>query len=397
MWERLMSERLSFESILAIDHLLSDDERSARDAVNAWVTKRFRPVLTQAHREGSFPKEMIPEIAELGVFGANIEGYGCAGMNNVSYGLVMQELERGDSGLRSLCSVQGSLVMYPILAFGDETQRRKYLPKLASGQMIGCFGLTEPSAGSDPSAMKTTAIRDGDTYVLDGMKAWITNAPMADIAVVWAKVKNDNDTIRGFIIERGTRGFETPDIEGKFSLRASSTGEIHLTECRIPAANLLPESGGLKSPLACLTQARFGIGWGIVGAGRDCFDTVLQYGLDRIAFDKPIGSFQLYQAQLAEMATMLTNSQLMALHFGRLKDAGKLTHIQVSMLKRHNVRASREIASMARGMLGGIGITDAYPVIRHMMNIESVYTYEGTHEVHTLALGRALTGLNAFG
>lgn len=391
-----MVDRQSLEEILAIEHLLSEEERAARDAVHAWVQQRFVPRVTQAHREGKFPRELIKEIAELGVFGANIQGYGCAGMNNVSYGLVLQELERGDSGLRSVCSVQGSLVMYPILSFGNDQQRRKWLPELAAGKLVGCFGLTEPSAGSDPAAMKTTARKDGNSYVLDGMKAWITSSPIADLAVVWAKVVDEDNRIRGFVVERGTSGFTTPDIEGKFSLRASPTGEIHLTECRVPAANLLPESGGLKSPLSCLNQAREGIAWGITGAAIDCYETVVEYGIERIAFGKPIASFQLYQAQLAEMATNIVTSQLLSLHYGRHKDAGKLSPVQVSLHKRHNVRVAREIASMARGMLGGIGITDAYPVMRHLMNIESVYTYEGTHEVHTLALGRALTGLSAF-
>jgi glutaryl-CoA dehydrogenase len=391
-----MSKRMNLNEIIAIDHLFSEEEKAARDSVHGWVKDRYLPLLTEAHRKGEFPNETIPEIAELGLFGANIEGYGCAGMNNVSYGLVMQELERGDSGLRSLCSVQGSLVMWPILAFGNEEQRKKWLPELASGKMVGCFGLTEPNAGSDPGSMKTTAKKDGDSYVLDGMKMWITSSPIADLAVVWAKVLDEDNRIRGFVIERGTKGFETPDIEGKWSLRGSPTGEIHLNECRIPAANLLPESGGLKSPLSCLTQAREGIAWGITGAAIDCFETALEYGIERIAFNKPIASFQLYQAQLAEMATMITNSQLMSLHYGRLKDEGKLNPVQVSMHKRHNVECARKIASMARGMLGGMGITDAYPIMRHMMNIESVYTYEGTHEVHTLALGRALTGISAF-
>jgi len=392
-----MSDRVSLEQLLQWDHLLSDEERAARDAVRHWVQDRYRPLLTEAHRKGAFPIEVIPELAELGVFGANIDGYGCAGMNNVSYGLVLQELERGDSGLRSMCSVQGSLVMYPILTFGSEEQRQKWLPGLASGKLIGCFGLTEPSAGSDPASMKTTARKDGDHYVLDGMKAWITNAPHADLAVVWAKVEDEDNRIRGFVVERGTPGFETPDIEGKFSLRASATGEIHLTDCRIPAENLLPETGGLKSPLMCLTQARFGISFGATGAAIDCFDTVLEYGLDRLAFGQPIAGFQLYQDKLAEMSTKIINAQLLALHFGRLKDDGKLTPVQVSLAKRNNVRTAREIAIEARAMLGANGITDAYPVMRHLMNIESVYTYEGTHEIHSLAIGRALTGINAFG
>ncbi len=391
-----MPESMSLDALLAIEDLLSEDEKAARDSVRGWVRERFLPVLTKAHRDGKFPSELIPEIAELGVFGANIQGYGCAGMNNVSYGLVMQELERGDSGLRSLCSVQGALVMYPILKYGNEAQRKKWLPELASGKMIGCFGLTEPGSGSDPGSMRTTAKKDGSSYVLNGIKAWITSSPVSHLAVVWAKVADENDRIRGFVVERGTKGFSTPEVEGKFSLRASPTGEIHLTDCRVPADNLLPESGGLKSPLGCLTQARHGIGWGVTGIALDCFETVLKYGQERVQFDKPIASFQLYQAQLAEMATQIINAQLLSLHYGRLKDQGKLRPEQVSVHKRHNVRAAREATHMARAMLGGIGITDAYPVIRHMMNIESVYTYEGTHEVHTLAIGRALTGLNAF-
>jgi len=389
-------KEVTLDSILAIEHLLEDDEKAVRDSIRQWVKDRFLPEITEHHRNGTFPTHLLKEIGELGAFGASIEGYGCAGVNSVTYGLLLQELERGDSGLRSLCSVQGSLVMYPIHTFGNEEQREKWLPKLASGEFMGCFGLTEPSAGSDPAAMSTTAKKDGDHYVLNGIKAWITNSPIADLAVVWAKVIDEDNRIRGFVIERGTTGFETPTIEGKFSLRASPTGEIHLTDCRIPAANLLPESGGLKSPLMCLTQAREGIAWGITGPAIDCYETVLNYGKERIAFDKPIAGFQLYQAQLADMATMIVNSQLMSLHFGRLKDQGKLTPVQVSMHKRHNVDCTRKIASMARGMLGGIGITDAYPVIRHMMNIESVYTYEGTHEIHTLALGRAVTGIGAF-
>ncbi len=391
-----MSDRVSLGSIMAIEHELSDDERAARDATRAFVTQRFLPRVTQAHRDGTFPRELIPELAELGVFGANIQGYGCAGMNNVAYGLVLQELERGDSGLRSLCSVQGALVMYPILAYGSEAQRNKWLPELARGKLIGCFGLTEPSSGSDPSSMRTTAQKDGSSYVLDGIKAWITNSPIADLAVVWAKVQDEDQRIRGFVVERASQGFATPTIEGKFSLRASPTGEIHLTGCRVPAANLLPESGGLKSPLGCLTQARYGIGWGALGAAIDCYETVLNYGLERVQFGKPIASFQLYQAQLAQMATDIVTAQLLALHYGRRKDAGKLSAVQVSLLKRNNVSVARHIAHDARAMLGGIGITDAYPVIRHLMNLESVYTYEGTHEIHTLALGRALTGLDAF-
>lgn len=386
----------ALDELISIEHLLSEDERSARDATQKWVRERFLPRIRQCHRDAVFPVDLIPEVAELGLFGANITGYGCAGFNNVAYGLILQELERGDSGLRSLCSVQGSLVMYPILAFGDEAQRERYLPRLARGELIGCFGLTEPSSGSDPGSMKMTAKRVGDDYVLDGMKAWITNSPICHLAIVWAKCEDAQHSVRGFIVERGTPGFSTPDIEGKFSLRASPTGEIHLNDCRVPKENLLPGSSGLKSPLSCLTQAREGIAWGIIGAARDCFDTVLAYGLERVQFHKPIASFQLYQEQLAEMATMIVQAQVLNLHYGRLKDQGKLTASQVSLHKRANVRAARQVAQMARGMLGAIGITDAYPVMRHMMNIESVYTYEGTHEIHTLAIGRELTGIAAF-
>lgn len=391
------SERIEFEQLLAIEDQFSEDEKAARDTVRAWIKNRFLPVLDEHHRAGTFPTDLIPEIGELGVLGASLpEKYGCAGMNNTSYGLILQELERGDSGLRSFCSVQGSLVMWPIFAYGSEEQRTKFLPKLASAELIGCFGLTEPGSGSDPGSMATTARKDGDHYVLNGVKSWITNSPLSHLAIVWAKTDSDDHRIRGFIVERDFGGMETPYIDGKFSLRASPTGEIHLTDCRVPAANMLPEAIGLKGPLGCLTQARHGISWGVTGAALDCFDTALSYGLERRQFGKPIASFQLYQNKLAEMCTQLVSSQLMNLHYGRLKEAGKLTPAQVSIHKRHNVRVAREIASEARAMLGGIGITDAYSVIRHMMNIESVYTYEGTHEVHTLAIGRALTGINAF-
>ena len=390
------NERLSLEALVDLDPMLGDEERAARDAVRSWVRERFLPRITEAHRAGVFPMDLVPELAELGVFGANIEGYGCAGMNNVAYGLVMQELEYGDSGLRSLASVQGALVMYPILTYGDEGQRRRWLPELARGRLIGCFGLTEPGAGSDPASMKTTARRDGESYVLDGIKAWITNAPVADLAVVWAKVREEDGRIRGFVVERGTKGFETPEVEGKLSLRASPTGEIHLNECRVPSTNLLPGSAGLKSPLGCLTQARQGIGWGVNGAARACFDAALEHGLGRVQFGRPIASFQLVQAQLAEMASRIATAQVLSLHTGRLKDLGRLTPVQVSLHKRHNVRMARDVARTARGLLGAIGITDATPVMRHLMNLESVYTYEGTDEIHTLALGRALTGIGAF-
>lgn len=387
----------SLESIIALDGELSTEELQARQSVRAWVADRFVPRVTEHHRAGTFPMDLVPEIADLGLFGANLpERYGCAGMNSVSYGLVMQELERGDSGLRSLASVQGALVMWPIFSYGSEDQRQRFLPALAGGKLIGCFGLTEPGSGSDPASMSTRAVRDGDHYILDGIKTWITSAPVADIALVWAKASDDDDQVRGFIVERDFPGFLTPTIEGKFSLRASPTGEIHLDGCRVPLSNMLPDVRGLKGPLSCLTQARHGIGWGVTGAALDCFETARSYGLERQQFNRPLASFQLYQSKLADIATQILNCQLMNLHYGRLKDRGLLTPVQVSMHKRHNVAVAREIASTARSMLGGIGITDAYSVIRHMMNLESVYTYEGTHEVHTLALGRALTGLNAF-
>jgi glutaryl-CoA dehydrogenase len=387
---------MTLDQFTAIEGLLADDEKAARDSVRSWVNERFLPRITEAHRAAEFPADLVPEVAELGLFGANIEGYGCAGMNNVAYGLVMQELERGDSGLRSLCSVQGSLVMYPILTYGSEAQRRRYLPELARGKLVGCFGLTEPGSGSDPGSMRTTARRDGEGWVLEGIKSWITSAPVAGLAVVWAKVKDEDNAVRGFIVERGTPGFETPTIPGKWSLRASPTGEIHLTDCRVPASSLLEGVRGLKGPLSCLTQARYGIAWGATGAGVACFETALSYGLERQQFKRPIASFQLYQVQLADMATDLVTSQLLSLHYGRMKDRGTLTPEHVSLLKRHNVQVARDIARKARSMLGANGITDAYPIMRHLMNLESVYTYEGTHEVHTLAIGRALTGLNAF-
>ncbi|KAK9810885.1 hypothetical protein WJX73_005359 [Symbiochloris irregularis] len=386
--------------VLAWEHLLSDEEVAARDTVRSWVSSRFAPHITQAHRVGDFPRQLLPEIAALGLFGANIEGNGCAGMNNVSYGLIMQELERGDSGLRSLVSVQGSLVMYAINAFGSQEQRERWLPRLAAGELLGCFGLTEPSAGSDPAAMLTTATADGPHhYILNGQKAWITGAPLADLAVIWAKVADEDGRVRGFVVERAESAadsFVTPSIEGKWSLRASPTGEVHMTDCRVPSANLLPGTGGLKSPLSCLTNAREGIAWGVTGAALDCYECALDYGLQRQVFNRPLAGYQLFQAQLADMASDIVTSQLMSLHYGRLKDAGTLTPVQVSLHKRHNVAAARRAASSARSMLGGIGITDAYPVMRHLMNIESVYTYEGTDEVHALALGRALTGHNAF-
>lgn len=381
--------------VFNLDSLLTDEELAVRQAVRDWVEARFLPVVAEHHRAGTFPMHLVPEIAELGCFGANIQGYGCAGLNNVAYGLMLQELERGDSGLRSFCSVQSSLVMYPILEYGSEEQKDYWLPRLASGKAIGCFGLTEPDFGSNPGGMKTRARRDGDDYILNGAKMWITNGTVADVAVVWAK--DDQDVIRGFLVEKGTPGFSAPEMKGKFSLRASVTSELVFEDVRIPAKNLLPKSGGLSSPLRCLTQARAGIAWGALGAGLACFHAALEYSKERIQFGRPIGSFQLVQQKLTWMATELTKGQMMVLQLGRLKDQGKMNYVQVSMAKMNSCHIALECARTAREIHGANGILDEYPVIRHMLNIESVKTYEGTHDIHTLIIGRALTGLDAFG
>lgn len=381
--------------VFNLDSLLTDEELAVRQAVRDWVEARFLPVVAEHHRAGTFPMHLVPEIAELGCFGANIQGYGCAGLNNVAYGLMLQELERGDSGLRSFCSVQSSLVMYPILEYGSDEQKDYWLPRLASGKAIGCFGLTEPDFGSNPGGMKTRARRDGDDYILNGAKMWITNGTVADVAVVWAK--DDQDVIRGFLVEKGTPGFSAPEMKGKFSLRASVTSELVFEDVRIPAKNLLPKSGGLSSPLRCLTQARAGIAWGALGAGLACFHAALEYSKERIQFGRPIGSFQLVQQKLTWMATELTKGQMMVLQLGRLKDQGKMNYVQVSMAKMNSCHIALECARTAREIHGANGILDEYPVIRHMLNIESVKTYEGTHDIHTLIIGRALTGLDAFG
>jgi glutaryl-CoA dehydrogenase len=333
----------------------------------------------------------------MGLLGGSLTGYGCAGMNTVAYGLAQQELEYGDSGLRSFVSVQGSLAMWPIWKYGSEEQKQRFLPQMAAGELIGCFGLTEPDSGSDPSSMQTRARTDGDDFVLNGTKMWITSAPVAHLAVVWAKVDDGGaESIRGFIVERGMKGFETPTVHGKMSLRASPTGEIVLTDVRVPKANMLPNVIGLKGPLGCLTQARFGISWGALGAARACYDAALSYARTRVQFDKPIASKQLIQEQLVEMAMEIAKGQIMALHYGRLKDTSGISPVQVSLCKKNNVAWALKIARTARGILGGNGILLDYPVIRHMLNLESVYTYEGTNEVHTLILGNALTGHNAF-
>lgn len=388
---------VSLDTLMAIDPLLSDEERMIRDSVRRFVKERYLPRAAELFEEEKFPTDLIPQIGEMGLLGASLTGYGCAGMSAVQYGLALEELEYGDSGLRSFASVQGSLAMWPIWKYGSEEQKQKYLPKMATGELIGCFGLTEPDSGSDPGSMKTRARKDGGDYVISGTKMWITNAPLAHLAVVWAKVDDgDASSIRGFIVERGAKGFETPTMKNKMSLRASATGEIVLSEVRVPAAAMLPEVVGLKGPLGCLTQARFGIAWGALGAARACFDTCVSYTRERVQFGQPIAGKQLIQAQLAEMAMEITKGQLMALHFARLKDTTGISPVQVSMCKKNNVGWALRIARDARAMLGANGILLDYPVIRHMLNLESVYTYEGTNEVHALILGNALTGHNAF-
>jgi len=380
--------------LLAMDDLFAEDERLVRDTVRAFVTERVLPVIDGHFRAGTFPTDLIPSMAELGMLGANLQGYGCAGLNNVAYGLIMQELERGDSGLRSFVSVQGALVMYPIHAFGSDAQKDRWLPRLAKGEAIGCFGLTEPDAGSDPGSLRTRAVRRGNGYVLDGAKAWITNGSIADVAVVWAKC--EDGLVRGFLVERGTPGFTTRDHQGKFSLRASVTSELILQDCAVPETNLLPGTVGLKNALMCLNQARYGIAWGGVGSAMAVYDEALAYGKTRIAFGKPIASFQLQQDKLVWMASEITKAQLLAWRLGRLKDESRATAVQISLAKRNNVWVAREAARRAREILGANGIADEFQAGRHFCNIEAVYTYEGTHDIHTLIVGEALTGLPAF-
>lgn len=389
---------MAFEGldVLGIGALLSDEERLTQSEVRRFVEAEITPVIAQCFEEARFPVNLIPALAELGVLGANLpEEYGCAGMNNVAYGLVMQELEAGDSGIRSFASVQGALCMYPIFQFGSEGQKRKWLPQMAAGKVIGCFGLTEPNFGSNPGGMLTRAKRVSDGWLLNGSKAWITNGTMAHIAIVWAK-SDDDDEIHGFIVERGTKGFTTRETHHKLSLRASDTSQLFFEDCLIPIENLLPGSGGLKSPLMCLTQARYGIAWGAMGAAMSCFDTALKYSKERVQFGRPLAGFQLTQKKLAEMATEISKAQLLCLHLGRMKDAGTLRPVHVSMGKMNNVAMALECARTSRGILGANGITGEYPIMRHMCNLESVYTYEGTHEVHTLVLGQHLTGESAF-
>jgi glutaryl-CoA dehydrogenase len=383
-----------------IDSLLSEEERAVRGSVRRFVDERVMPIIGKCYVDGRFPKEIIPELAELGVFGANLpEEYGCAGLNNVAYGLIMQELERGDSGVRSFASVQGALAMYPIYAFGSEEQKKRYLPPMAAGTTIGCFGLTEPDYGSNPSGMITMAREQADgTWLLNGGKMWITNGSTAQIAVVWAKTNGDREdkSIRGFVVPTDSKGFQARDQKGKLSLRASDTSELVFQDVSLPADAILPKSGGLKSPLMCLTQARYGISWGAIGAAMGCFEEALAYSKSRIMFDRPIGGFQIQQTRLADMLTEIVKAQLVSLHLGRLKDAGTFTPQQVSLAKRNNVSMATDIAREARRLLGANGILAEYSAMRHMENLESVYTYEGTHDVHSLILGQAVTGLNAF-
>jgi glutaryl-CoA dehydrogenase len=382
--------------VLGIGALLSDEERLVQSEVRKYVEAEITPIIADCFEEGRFPVELIPSLAKLGVLGANLpEEYGCAGMNNVAYGLVMQELEAGDSGIRSFASVQGALCMYPIFQFGSEEQKRKWLPEMAAGKVIGCFGLTEPNFGSNPGGMLTRARRDRDGWLLNGSKAWITNGSMAHIAIVWAKTDED-DLIRGFIVERGTKGFSTRETHHKLSLRASDTSQLFFEDCLIPEENILSGSGGLKSPLMCLTQARYGIAWGAIGAAMSCLDVAIKYSKERIQFGRPLAAFQLTQKKLADMATEISKAQLLSLHLGRLKDEGKLKPVHVSMGKMNNVSIALQCARTSRGILGANGITGEYPIMRHMCNLESVYTYEGTHEIHTLVIGQHLTGESAF-
>ena len=394
-----MANKFPGVDYLDFDSLLSEEERAVRDTVRSWVDEALIPVIGDAYIEGRFPKELIPGMAELGLFGANLpEEYGCAGLNNVAYGLIMQELERGDSGIRSFASVQGALVMYPIYAFGSDEQKQKWLPALARGGEIGCFGLTEPDYGSNPSGMITTARETKDGWVLNGAKMWITNGSQATVSIIWAKTGalDDPKSIRGFIVPTDTKGYAGKDQKGKLSLRASDTSEIHLQDCLVPKDALLPKSDGIRSPLMCLTQARYGIAWGAVGAAMACYHEALEYAKQRVMFDRPIAQTQLQQARLAEMITEITKAQFLVLQLGRLKDRGTMTPQQVSMAKRNNVNMACEAAREARRLLGANGILAEYHSMRHMANLESVYTYEGTHDMHTLIVGQEVTGLPAF-
>ncbi len=383
----------SASDLYNIDHLLTEEERMVRDTVRKFVQERILPIIGEHFEAGTFPRDLVPEIADLGLLGMHLDGYGCAGLSAVCYGLACQELEAGDSGLRSFVSVQGSLAMFPIYAFGSKEQKERWLPRMARGEAIGCFGLTEPDFGSDAGNMQTSAQRDGDSYILNGTKMWITNGSIADIAVVWARTE---EGVRGFLVERGTPGFTASNIHHKLSLRASITSELHFADCRIPAANMLPDVRGMRGPLSCLNEARYGIAWGATGAARACYETALEYAKTRVQFKRPIASFQLVQQKLAIMATELVKAQLLALQLGRLKDEELLHPVQISIAKRNNVREALKTAREARTILGANGITLEYPISRHMNNLESVFTYEGTDDIHTLIIGQAITGQNGF-
>jgi len=379
---------------LRIDSCFSDQELMVRQTARQFVDDRVSPLIRDCFREGRFPKELIPEMGRLGFFGANLEGYGCAGMSNVEYGQLMQEIERGDSGLRSFVSVQGALVMYPILTYGSEAQKRLWLPRLQSGEALGCFGLTEPGFGSNPAGMLTRARRDGSSWSIDGEKTWITNGSIADVAVVWART---NEGIRGFLVEKDTPGFTSSEIHGKLSMRASVTASLAFRDCRVPAEGMLPGGQGLKAALSCLSQARYGIGWGVIGAAMDCYETARAYSVVRKQFDdRPIASHQLVQEKLAWMITEITKAQLLALHVGRLKDQGKAEAAHISMLKRNNAAMALECARLSRDLLGANGIMDEYPIMRHMCNLETVKTYEGTDHIHALVIGERVTGIPAY-
>ncbi len=388
---------MAFQGVdfLEIDSLLSEDEKVVRSSVRQWVEENVKPIIEKHAQAGTFPRELVPEIGKLGYLGANLTGYGCAELSNVEYGLIMQELERGDSGLRSFVSVQGALVMYPIHAFGSDEQKEKWLPRLQKGEAIGCFGLTEPGFGSNPGGMLTRAEKKNDCYVLNGEKLWITSGSIADVALVWAK--DDRGEVGGFLVEKGTPGFRAWDVHDKYSLRASITSGLAMNDCRISATNRLPKADGLKAALSCLNQARYGIGWGALGAAMECFDTAVKYAKERKQFGgKPIASHQIVQEKLVWMLSEITKGQLVALQVGRLKDQGRAKHYHISLLKKNNVWVALESARKARDILGANGITGDYPVFRHMVNLESVYTYEGTHDIHTLVLGQHITGIPAF-
>jgi glutaryl-CoA dehydrogenase len=388
-----MAELLKDLDYFDLDTFLTSEEKMTRNTVKQFVQREILPNIEQHFANETFPREIIPQMAELGFFGANLKGYGCAGMGNIAYGLIMQELEAGDSGLRSFASVQSALSMYAIYAHGTEEQKRRYLPEMAQGKLIGCFGLTEPDHGSDPGGMETRARRDGDKWILNGTKRWITNGSIADVAIVWARI---NEGIAGFLVEKGTPGFSTRDIHGKFSMRASITSELILEDVRIPAGNQLPEARGLRAPLSCLTQARYGIAWGAIGSARSCYNTALDYAKSRKQFKRVLAGYQMVQRKLVDMMTEITKAQMVCLRLGQLKDSGKMRPEHVSFAKRNNVDMALQIARVARDMLGANGIVNEYPIIRHMLNMETVNTYEGTYDVQTLILGRDITNESAF-